>query len=153
MPNFTEISLTTVENGVHTPITGKGLLPYVNALNKIVGVTEYLAREAAKHKGEPIPPQTIELNVDEKGREYGFRIMQNKLVLAGFWGEDHTRDSDIVAFGAEFPTIYMSITEAGTPKPNGNLSALKNYTRRDYLEGECVATWVPEPIVWIQRGY
>lgn len=154
MTNFIEIAVSAPsEDGTLQQVRGLALKPYVDALNKVVGVTELHERKAAEAKGEPIPEQTIELNIDEHSQDYGFRILQHKIVLIGFWGTDHTRDSDIAAVGNEFPDAHLLITEAGMPKPNGDLSALKNYIRREYVRGEVVGTWAPEPIVWAKRGY
>lgn len=111
-------------------------------------------------RGSALTPHTAVLNqlaadnIDEGATEKGgFRIVMHKIVLQGYWGVERTAEEDLQRFGELMPDVRLIVTEVYQPKPNGNLSALKNYARREYLNGKCVAQYTPQPIEWVKREF
>jgi hypothetical protein len=162
MTILTEITVAEPdENGAYKPVRGSGLKPYVIQLNELTGLGDLFRIRAAEAFNaslpeelamlrQPVPVQSVVINVDEEAQERGFHIMQQKIMLAGYWGVDHLAEDDLDKFGKEFPEAHLSIVEASSPKPNGHLDALKNYVRRDYVRGRLASTWRAQPIQWDQ---
>lgn len=163
MTVLTEITVTERdESGAYQPVRGSKLAPYAIEFNDLTNLTAYYKEQERVAKIQTLvtlgvlpessleTPKPIAVNLDEQAMERGFHIMQQKIMLAGFWGVEHVAEDDIAKFGEKFPTVHLSLIEVSTPKPNGHLDALKNYARRDYVGGQCVSTWRARPIQWDQ---